>query len=108
MGRGDRWAGQRVPGHRRARPAHRRARAWQRLRGQDGERDAARARRPQRLRSRLWRTAVRAGWRASLAAGWATAAAIAVLLGAIEAGPLAGLVAATLSLLAARRALPSG
>ena len=54
------------------------------------------------------RTALRAGWRASLAAGWATAAAIAVLLGAVEAGPLAGLVAATLSLLAARRALPSG
>jgi hypothetical protein len=54
------------------------------------------------------RTALRAGWRTSLAAGWATAAAIAVLLGAVEAGPLAGLVAATLSLLAARRALPSG
>jgi hypothetical protein len=54
------------------------------------------------------RTALRAGWRASLAAGWATAAAIAVLLGAVEAGPLAGLVAATLSLLVARRALPSG
>jgi hypothetical protein len=53
------------------------------------------------------RTALRAGWRASLAAGWATAGAIAVLLGAVEAGPLAGLVAATLSLLAARRALPS-
>ena len=54
------------------------------------------------------RTARRAGWRASLAAGWATAAAIAVLLGSVEAGPLAGLVAATLSLLAARRALPRG
>ena len=54
------------------------------------------------------RTAVRAGWRASLAAGWATAAAIAVVLGSVKAGPLAGLAAATLSLLAARRALPSG
>jgi hypothetical protein len=54
------------------------------------------------------RTALRAGWRASLAAGWATAAAIAVLLGTVKAGPLAGLVAATLSLLAARRALPRG
>jgi hypothetical protein len=53
------------------------------------------------------RTALRAGWRASLAAGWATAAAIAVLLGTVKAGPLAGLVAATLSLLVARRALPS-
>ena len=53
-------------------------------------------------------TALRAGWRASLAAGWATAAAIAVLLGAVEAGPLAGLAAATLSLLVARRALPRG
>ena len=53
------------------------------------------------------RTALRAGWRTSLAAGWATAAAIAVLLGTVKAGPLAGLVAATLSLLVARRALPS-
>ncbi|MGZ4279775.1 MAG: hypothetical protein ACXVVU_24290 [Solirubrobacteraceae bacterium] len=52
------------------------------------------------------RTALRAGWRASLAAGWATAAAIAALLGSVEAGPLAGLVAATFSLLLARRALP--
>jgi hypothetical protein len=54
------------------------------------------------------RTALRAGWRASLAAGWATAAAIAVLLGTVKAGPLAGLVAATVSLLAARLALPRG
>ena len=54
------------------------------------------------------RTALRAGWRASLAAGWVTAAVIAVLLGRVEAGPLAGLVAATLSLLVARRALPGG
>jgi hypothetical protein len=54
------------------------------------------------------RTAVRAGWRASLAAGWATAAAIAVLLGSVEAGPLAGLAAATLSLLVAHRGLPRG
>jgi hypothetical protein len=54
------------------------------------------------------RTALRAGWRTSLAAGWATAAAIAVLLGSIEAGPLAGLVAAALSLLVARAALPGG
>ena len=54
------------------------------------------------------RTALRAGWRASLAAGWVAAAAIAVLLGTVEAGPLAGLAAATLSLLVARRALPRG
>jgi hypothetical protein len=54
------------------------------------------------------RTALHAGWRASLAAGWVTAAAIALLLGRVEAGPLAGLVAATLSLLVARRALPGG
>ena len=53
------------------------------------------------------RTALGAGWPTSLAAGWATAAAIAVLLGTVKAGPLAGLVAATLSLLVARRALPS-
>jgi hypothetical protein len=52
------------------------------------------------------RTALVAGWRASLAAGWAIAAGIAVLLGTVQAGPLAGLLAATLSLLAARRALP--
>ena len=51
-------------------------------------------------------TALRAGWRMSLAAGWATAAAIAVLLGSVEAGPVVGLAAATLSLLVARRALP--
>jgi hypothetical protein len=54
------------------------------------------------------RTALRAGWRASLAAGWVTAAAIAALLGRVDAGPLAGLVAATLSLLVAGRALPRG
>jgi hypothetical protein len=54
------------------------------------------------------RTALRAGWRTSLAAGWATAAAVAVLLGAVEVGPLAGLAAATLSLLVARSALPRG
>jgi len=54
------------------------------------------------------RTALRAGWRASLAAGWVAAAAIAVLLGTVEVGPLAGLAAATLSLLVARRALPRG
>jgi hypothetical protein len=54
------------------------------------------------------RTALRAGWRTSLAAGWATAAAVAVLLGAVEVGPLAGLAAATLSLLVARNALPRG
>jgi hypothetical protein len=54
------------------------------------------------------RTALHAGWRVSLAAGWLTAAVIAVLLGRVEAGPLAGLVAATLSLLVARRALPRG
>ena len=54
------------------------------------------------------RTALRAGWRRSLAAGWAAAAAIAVLLGAVEVGPLAGVAAATLSLVVARRALPRG
>jgi hypothetical protein len=54
------------------------------------------------------RTAPHAGWRASLAAGWAAAAAIAVLLGSVEAGPLTGLVAATLSLLVARHGLPRG
>jgi hypothetical protein len=54
------------------------------------------------------RTAMHAGWRTSLAAGWATAAALAVLLGAVHADPLAALAAATLSLLVAYCALPSG
>jgi hypothetical protein len=52
------------------------------------------------------RTALRAGWRTSLAAGWAAAAAIAVLLATIQAGPLAGLAAAAISLALAHRGLP--
>lgn len=54
------------------------------------------------------RTALYAGWRTSLGAGWATAAAIAVLLATVDVDPLAGLAAATLSLVVAHRWLPSG
>jgi hypothetical protein len=54
------------------------------------------------------RTAVHAGWRTSLAAGWAAAAAITAVLAAVDAGPLAGLGAATLSLVLAYCALPTG
>jgi hypothetical protein len=53
------------------------------------------------------RTALHAGWRASLAAGWVTAAGITALLAAVDAGPLAGLAAATLSLAVAYRSLPA-
>jgi hypothetical protein len=49
-----------------------------------------------------------AGWRTSLAAGWGTAAVIAALLTPVDAGPLAALAAATLSLLVAHRLLPRG
>jgi hypothetical protein len=53
------------------------------------------------------RTARHAGWRASLAAGWITTAGITALLAAVDAGPLAGLTAATLSLAVAYRSLPA-
>ena len=43
---------------------------------------------------------------ASLAAGWAIAAGIAAFLAGVEAGPVLGLAAASLSLLVAHRALP--
>jgi hypothetical protein len=52
------------------------------------------------------RTAPHARWPTSLAAGWVAAAAIAVLLAALEAGPLTALTAAALSLVVAYRALP--
>jgi hypothetical protein len=54
------------------------------------------------------RTALHAGWPASLTAGWVAAAGIAVLLAAVDAGPLTGLAAATLSLVVAYRSLPRG
>jgi hypothetical protein len=54
------------------------------------------------------RTALRMGWRASLVVGWGAAAAIAALLGGVEADPLVGLMAATVSLAVAYCALPGG
>jgi hypothetical protein len=54
------------------------------------------------------RTALHAGWRTSLTAGWVTAGAIALLIAAVDAGPLPGLAAATLSLVVAYRSLPAG
>jgi len=47
------------------------------------------------------------GWRGSLALAWAAAAALGLLVAAIGAGSPGGLVAATLSLAAAHRALPA-
>jgi hypothetical protein len=54
------------------------------------------------------RTALHARWPMSLTAGWVAAAGIAVVLAAVDAGPLAGMTAATLSLVVAYRALPAG
>jgi hypothetical protein len=53
-----------------------------------------------------WAAALRAGWLVSLAAGWVVAAGIAAFLAGVEAGPVLGLAAASLSLLVAQRALP--
>ena len=53
-----------------------------------------------------WAAALRAGWLPSLAAGWAIAAGIAAFLAGVEAGPVRGLAAASLSLLVPHRALP--
>jgi hypothetical protein len=53
-----------------------------------------------------WAATLRAGWLVSLAAGWVVAAGIAAFLAGVEAGPVLGLAAASLSLLVAQRALP--
>jgi hypothetical protein len=52
------------------------------------------------------RTAPRAGWPASLAAGWLAAAALALTVGTVGGGLLAGLAVAAASLLGARALLP--
>lgn len=51
------------------------------------------------------RTAPRAGWPASLVAGWGAAGVLGVAVGAVAAGPPAGLVVAAVSLAAAHRLL---
>jgi hypothetical protein len=52
-------------------------------------------------------TATTAGWRTSVAAGWAAAGVLGLAVGAVAAGPPAGLAAAAVSLAAAHRLLPS-